>query len=144
MEFVQVPSNVTTILDGQQQLGQFHCSVRASRVTNFQWRFTAINHGFFSSSIHSDSNSQQISNQVGSLDTRYSVVSSDYSSELIITNVSFSDAGIYTCIASIGDTVSPIKSSAFHTVEGKINAILIVICQSLQFGLVNYSWYRSM
>ena len=119
LEFVQVPSNVTTILDdGQQQLSQFHCSVRASRVTNFQWRFTAINHGFLSSSIHSDSNSQQISNQVGSLDTRYSVVSSDYSSEFIIANVLFSDAGIYTCIASIGNRVSLIESSAFHTVEG--------------------------
>jgi hypothetical protein len=117
LEFVQVPSNVTTILDGQQQLGQFYCSVRASRVTNFQWRFTAVNHGFLSNSMHSDS-SQQISNQVGSLDIKYSVVSNEYSSELIIADVLFSDAGIYTCIASIGSRVSPIESSAFHTVEG--------------------------
>ena len=120
MEFVQVPSNLTTTIydDDQQQRGQFHCSVRASRVTNFQWRFTAINHGVLSSSIHSDT-SQQISNQVGALDTKYSVVSNDYSSDLIISDILFSDAGVYTCTASIGSRVSPIESSALHTVEGK-------------------------
>lgn len=110
---------MTTTLDDdtQQQQSQFHCSVRASRVTNFQWTFAAATNHEGLSSLNGSP--QQISNQVGSLDSKYSVVSSDYSSELIVTDVQFSDTGIYTCIASIGSRISPIESSAFHTVEGK-------------------------
>ena len=117
LEFVRIPSNLTTTLgdDAQNQQSQFQCSVRASRVTNFQWTFTSTNH---LSTVLSDT-PHQLTNEVGSLDTKYSVVSRDYSSELIITDVRLSDTGIYTCIASIGSRISPIESSAFHAVEGK-------------------------
>ena len=61
---------------------------------------------------------QQISNEVGSLDPKYSIVSSDYSSVLTIQDVEFSDAGNYTCVASIGDRIDPIRSIAILTVNG--------------------------
>ena len=114
MEFVTVPSNATLVLghqDGSHQI-QFHCSVRASRVTNFEWTFANASH-ISASAAH------QITDAVGSLDAKYLVLSSEYSSSLIVEAVQFSDAGVYTCTASIGDSVSRIQASAFYAIEGK-------------------------
>lgn len=97
---------------------QFHCSVRASRVTNFEWTFSSKSHpSSTQSSLH------QISNELGSVDIKYSVLSTDYASTLTIDDVQFSDAGIYTCIASIGGTLNPIAASAHLIVEGKPHTI---------------------
>ena len=117
LEFAITPSNSSVILEAKaEQLHavQFHCSVRASRVTNFEWTFRAKSHPSNDrSSLH------QISDQLGSVDIKYSVLSTDYASTLTIDSVQFSDAGIYTCIASIGGTLIPIEASAHLKIDGK-------------------------
>ena len=120
LEFLVIPSNVSVILGAQiQQIHrQFQCSVRASRVANFEWTFRSKSHpSSTQSSLH------QISNELGSVDVKYSVSSTDYASTLTIEGIQFSDAGIYTCIASIGGTLSPIEASAQLIVEGKPHVV---------------------
>ena len=79
---------------------------------------------------------QQISNEVGSLDPKYSISSSDYSSVLTIQDVEFSDAGNYTCVASIGDRIGPIRSTAILTVHGTCYVVLTQLCHSIYNGIV--------
>lgn len=118
LEISTFPTNSSVVLRPytQQNLisSQFHCSVRASRVTNFEWMFCSDSHP-----SSTQSSLQEISNELGSIDVRYSVSSTDYASTLTIEGVQFSDAGMYTCIASIGGTLSPIQASAHLIVEGK-------------------------
>lgn len=124
LEFATIPSNASVILGAQiQQIhSQFHCSVQASRVTNFEWTFSSKSHpSSTQSTLH------QISNELGSVDVKYSVVSTDYASTLTIEGVQFSDAGVYTCIASIGGTLEPIEASAHLIVEGKSHNYVTVL-----------------
>ena len=117
LEFFNVTTNLTvTVGKTSQIVSQLHCSVRASRVTNFEWTFSSSMSSHLSSSVQPTN--EVINNEVGTFDARYSVVSTDYSSVLTIDNVEFSDAGNYTCIASIGERISPIRATAIHTVEG--------------------------
>ena len=126
LEFTHIPVSVTVIIGpGAVNLPrtQFRCSVRSSRVTTFEWTFTST-----SSNPNNPSTLRQIANEVGSLDVKYSVVSSDYTSILTIDDVRFSDAGNYTCIASIGDRIKPIASTFVHTIQGI--SYLDLICAS--------------
>ena len=82
-------------------------------MTNFEWTFSRKSHP-----SNTQSSLLQISNELGSVDIKYSVVSTDYASILTIEGVHFSDAGIYTCIASIGGTLNSIEASAHLIVEG--------------------------
>lgn len=117
LEFVSVLSNVTLALGPHTQnlSRQFQCSVRASRATTFQWTFT--NTSQFSASEYSLQ--YQITNAHMELDNKYSILSTDYSSLLTINDIQFSDAGIYTCTASIGSGISPITTSALCVIEGE-------------------------
>ena len=116
LEFATVPSNASVILGPQTQQirSQFHCSVRASHVTNFEWTFSSKSY-----SSNNQSSLHRISNELGSVDSKYSVLSTDYTSTLTIDGVLFSDAGVYTCVANIGSSIDPIEASAHLTVEGK-------------------------
>ena len=96
-------------------------------MTNFEWTFSSKSHpSSTQSSLH------QISNELGSVDVKYSVSSTDYASILTIEGVQFSDAGIYTCIASIDGTLSPIEASAHLIVEGKPH---VIFTNELQYQL---------
>lgn len=119
LEFLTVPSNVSVILGPQTQQirSQFHCSVRASRVATFEWTF--CNKSQLSSTQY------QISDELGSVDAKYSVASRDYASTLTIEGIQFSDSGVYICHASIGGTVNPVEASAHLLVEGKSHACSI-------------------
>ena len=121
LEFTSVPTNIMVVLGMQSQLtSQFQCSVRASHITNFNWTFTSTSY-----SSSSQSTLQQIAtSEEGSLNTKYSVISTDYSSVLTIQDVQFSDTGNYTCIASIGDRVSPIATTFIHTVQGSYKDLI--------------------
>ena len=124
LEFVNVTANITVVLGAPDQpISQFQCSVRASRVANFEWQFVSTSH-----SSSTRPTLQQITNEVGSLDTKYSVVSTDYTSVLTVQDVQFSDAGHYTCIASIGDRISPIMATAIHTVQGMEHKSMNKVC----------------
>ena len=72
-------------------------------MTNFEWTFR--------NKSQSPSTQYQISNEL--------VASTDFASTLTIESVLFSDAGVYTCIASIDGTLNPIEASAHLIVEGK-------------------------
>ena len=101
--------NNTVVLGAtNHSASQFQCSVRASLVPTFEWTFTGA-----SGSV------QQIVNEVGPLDVKYLVGSSDYSSVLTVQNLQFSDAGEYSCIASIGGSNSTIKSANFLNILGE-------------------------
>ena len=114
LEFVNVTTNLTVVLGTPSQVtSQFHCSVRASRIANFEWTFKMSSH-----TSNLQTTPRQITNEVGALDARYSVVSTDYSSVLTIGSVEFSDAGNYTCTASIDDRINPIMTTAIHIVHG--------------------------
>ena len=111
--------NVTLVLaQAHPVIRQLHCSVRASRVTNFEWTFLGTNL-IDSSGIDQLPQPRQITNEAGALDAKFSVVSTDYSSVLTIEDVEFSDAGNYTCIASIGDRINPILGTTIFTVYGQ-------------------------
>ena len=114
LEFVNVTTNLTVVLGTSSRVtSQFHCSVRASRIANFKWTFKSLSH-----TSNLQPTSRQITNEVGALDVRYSVISTDYSSVLTIEAVEFLDAGNYTCTASIGERISPIMATAVHIVHG--------------------------
>ena len=80
-------------------------------MTNFEWTFR--------NKSQSSSTQYQISNELGSVDSKYSVASTSFASTLTIESILFSDAGVYTCIASIDGTLNPIEASAHLIVEGK-------------------------
>ena len=131
LEFLNVTTNVTVVLGTPSRAtSQFHCSVRASRIANFEWTFKSSSHA-----SNLQPTPQQITNEVGALDVRYSVVSADYSSVLTIESVEFSDTGNYTCIASIGDRISPIMSTAVHIVHGIEN---LTNCYMFYIGLRSF------
>lgn len=114
LEFVNVTTHLTVLIGTPSRaMSEFHCSVRASRVTNFEWAFERSS---LLSSIQPPR--RQISNEVGTLDARYSVLSTDYRSVLTIEGVEFADAGNYTCIASIGNRIDPISATTVHNVYG--------------------------
>ena len=137
LEFVSVPSNVTIVLGhpaSQQRQIQFYCSVRASRVTTFEWTFT--NTSQFSGMPHQINQTHED----GSFGAKYLVLSTEYSSSLIIEDVEFSDAGIYTCTASIGSRIGDIEASAYVDIEGNncpsvAKSILSVNCNHLLTSL---------
>lgn len=135
LEFVNVTTNLTVVLGRPSQAtSQFHCSVRASRIANFEWTFKTSSH-----TSNLQPTPRQITNEVGALDARYSVVSTDYSSVLTIGSVEFSDAGNYTCIASIGDRISPIMATAIHIVHGIEKPYLaysVTFCFTMGFTLI--------
>jgi hypothetical protein len=81
-------------------------------VTNFEWTFR--------NKSQSSITQYQISNEPGSVDVKYSVLSTDFASTLTIESVGFSDTGVYICIASIGGTLNPVEASAHLVVEGII------------------------
>ena len=125
--------NITVVLGVPDQPEiRFQCPVWASRVANFEWTFTSAS--YFPNTqptVH------QITNKVGALDIKYSVFNDDYSSVLIIEDVQFSDAGTYTCIASIGDRISPITAANFLSVQGRI-IILHCIAENIQGRKLNF------
>ena len=116
LEFVTFPFNATVILSDEvpSRQVQFRCSVRASRVAVFQWMYNNTN-----PLVNTASTQQQITNELGSLDVKYSVVNMDFSSTLTVYDVHFTDMGYYTCVASIGRGVSPVEAAAYLSVEGK-------------------------
>ena len=129
-------TNLTVLIGtSSRPTSQFHCSVHVCRVINFQWIFSSSMSLYGSSGIQPIQ--QPISNEVGSLDPKYSIISSDYSSVLTIQDVEFSDAGNYTCVASIGSNyrISPIRSTAILTVHGtytinshRIHVRVMMVC----------------
>lgn len=144
LEFIDFTVNVIAVLAQDHSVKQLHCSVRASRVTNFEWTFLRTNH---SSGIEQLPQPRQITNEVGALDAKFSVVSTDYSSVLTIEGVEFSDAGNYTCIASIGDRISPIMGTTIFTVYGMEIIMLYVVCYvklNLKRGDREYPTYASV
>ena len=92
-----VPGNTTVTLTTEQQSGTFtlQCDVQSTDTPSIHWTFTNT----FASIT------RQLSNPAGSLyPSLYTVTpSGEQSSTLVISNLQFSDSGVYSCLASTSD-----------------------------------------
>ena len=104
-----IPGNTTVVLSGEQHSFQLQCDVQSSEIPIILWTFTST----FSLVTF------QISNAVGSLDSRYSVTfPNQRSSILTINNLYLQNHGMYTCLAIAGSLNSQVSSTL--SVLGKI------------------------